>query len=202
MSGRIPGFIYDKNGFIIGKEDPAPRGPAPAEPVLQDVSGEGEDLPGYEESGEELEELDSGESGDGEEEEPELVTITETTPDGKWKRRQVTREEYDEMFGARGGSQKRKVVRRPKSPVIYQPPSVPYIPPVQMDANWQPGPGSLSRIDAEEHVIHRGMNNIIKNLLGSNHGIYLPGVNAPIMPHQNYAYRQSRRGRRSRRSRR
>jgi len=84
--------------------------------------------------------------------------------------------------------------------MMYQQPGMPFIPP-PIGADWQPQPPRPFVENPEVTLVHAGMRNVIKNLVGSTNGIYLPGVNAPMIarPQGRQRFRRSRRSRQSRR---
>ena len=191
MIPRIPGFLYDEHGFIIGKDEDYYRvknGGATAPPTKQDWSDVGGD------SGVEMEE-------------PVIENIIEeqpqendnsVVPEKSFRLRKFPVQEPKEI--EEKPVRRRRIIRRPQQQMMYQQPGMPFIPP-PIGADWQPQPPRPFVENPEVTLVHAGMRNVIKNLVGSTNGIYLPGVNAPMIarPQGRQRFRRSRRSRQSRR---
>jgi hypothetical protein len=226
MVTKIPGFLYDENGFIVGKDLEYYRiksGGAPAPPPDQDSSEDGlraEDFMEPEEEDEEYqqEEYDEEEPQEYQEdeyqpeeysddfEEPieedtsdENLFTPDTTPEPEkpFRLRKFPVQEQTEEPKPKP-KKIRRIIRYPQQQMMYQQPGMPFIPP-PIGADWQPQPQRPFEENPEVTLVHAGMRNVIKNLLGSTNGIYLPGVNAPMLAQRGGGRRSSGRRRRSRR---
>lgn len=190
MLPKIPGFLYDENGFIIGKDEDYYRikdGGANAPPIRDGVGSV------IESEWDGLNETDNYNEPVEEHGGIENDAYDNTTPvtEKSFRLRKFPVKEPEDPK-PKPVKRRRVVYRQPQ--MMYQQPGMPYIPP-PINADWQPQPERPYVENPEITLVHNGMNKTIRNLIGSNHGIYLPGVNAPMI-----ARRQGRRKfRRSRR---
>lgn len=192
MIPRIPGFLYDEHGFIIGKDEDYYRvknGGATAPPTNQDWSDVG--------SGEEMQEMEEPVNEDVDEDQPQ-ENDSSVLPEKSFRLRKFPVQEPKEI--KEKPVRKRRIIRRPQQQMMYQQPGMPFIPP-PIGADWQPQPQRPFVENPEVTLVHAGMRNVIKNLLGSTNGIYLPGVNAPMVarPQGRQRFRRSGHRRQSRR---
>jgi hypothetical protein len=196
MLPKIPGFLYDENGFIIGKDDDHYRvkdGGANAPPVQDggvvlnpDEFGDPDERAETEEFEEPIGEyIEDGQEG---------YDNGTPVPEKSFRLRKFPVKEHEEPT-LKPKKRRRIVYRQPQ--MMYQQPGMPYIPP-PINADWQPQPQRPFVENPEITLVHNGMNKTIRNLIGSNHGVYLPGVNAPMVARQGgrQRFRRSRRSKR------
>jgi hypothetical protein len=196
MLPKIPGFLYDENGFIVGKDEDYYRnknGGATAPPE-QDASEPEVGSPDPDDQQIEIDEFDEtiDEYSD---DNNEIHDNDAPVPEKSFRLRKFPVKEQEDPK-PKPIKRRRIVYRQPQ--MMYQQPGMPYIPP-PINADWQPQPERPYVENPEITLVHNGMNKTIRNLIGSNHGIYLPGVNAPMVARPQGGGRKFRRSRRSRR---